>query len=319
VTADVDESIVDATIYPGSASKTLSKSITLSQVSYGSYDTNFVSNLEGIANGLNQSGEFTPGKAVGAYQVTPQFFESTPYVDGFLWSNGAASLFPSRSNWTYTQPLVTNNPGQVVGYFWNEPVPLGGSLVYQPPAHGFVWTKGDGFTKLDAPNARQTWLTSINDAGWIVGYYEDQNVDYHCILIKPAQGTSDDYGSGASITPFDEPGETSGIYDGCAANSINGLGQIVGGYSPVGPYLDDAEAGAPGVSPVDLPGGAADGINNNGLIAGTDSTYGGVLVIPPFTEIVLDPDTSAEFSGINDDIEITGSNSSGAFILDTPH
>lgn len=288
-------------------------------MSYGSYDTSFGSNLEGLANGLNQSGNFTPGTAVGAYQATPQFYESTPYVDGFLWSNGSDSLFSSRSNWTYTQPLGVNDLGQVVGYFWNRAVSISGGLFQQPPAHGFVWTKGQGFTKLDPPDAQQTRLTSINDAGWVVGYYEDQDDDYHCLLIKPAQGTSDDYGSGAIITPFDEPGETSGFLNGCAANSINGLGQIVGGYSPAGPFLEDAEAGAPGVSPVDLPGGSAAGINNNGLIAGTDSQYGGVLIDPPFTEIILDPDPSATFSGINDDVEITGNNSSGAFYLDTPH
>jgi hypothetical protein len=207
----------------------------------------------------------------------------------------------------------------VVGYFWNKPVSNYGGLLQAPPYHGFVWTRGHGFTKLDPPGAKQTWLTSINDAGWIVGFYQDADFDTHCVLIKPAPGTSSDYGDGALITPFDEPGETSGMDGGCAANSINGLGQIVGGYAPVGPYLDDAEAGAPGVNTVGLPGGGMEAINNNGLIAGTDPAYGGVLIVPPFTEMILDPDPLAAFSGINDDVEVTGSNSNGAFILDTPH
>jgi hypothetical protein len=62
----VDSDAVDAAIYANSGYKQLG-SFSLTPVSYGSDENN----LNGIADGVNKAGSFTPGTAVGAYTVAP--------------------------------------------------------------------------------------------------------------------------------------------------------------------------------------------------------------------------------------------------------
>ncbi|HLJ96691.1 MAG TPA: PEP-CTERM sorting domain-containing protein [Gemmataceae bacterium] len=116
------------------------------------------------------------------------------------------------------------------------------------------------FTTIDVPGSAQTVATGINDAGQIVGYYNN-----HGFLL-----------SNGVYTTLDAPGSV-----GTQAMGINNAGQVVGCYTGVG----DAAVthgfilSGGSYSPLDVPrsfGGnypqistSATGINESGVVVGT--------------------------------------------------
>jgi probable HAF family extracellular repeat protein len=110
------------------------------------------------------------------------------------------------------------------------------------------------FTTIDAPGATLTLARGINDAGQIVGRFDDATFGKHSFLKN-----------GATFTPIDVPGATSS-----QANGINNAGQIVGDFvtaSNVHGFLKDGAT----FTTIDVPGATssqANGINNAGQIVG---------------------------------------------------
>ena len=48
------------------------------------------------------------------------------------------------------------------------------------------------FTPIDVPEAREVVLTGINNAGQIVGYYEDNSFTYHGLFYSDGSSLHDD-------------------------------------------------------------------------------------------------------------------------------
>ena len=312
-TLTVDSDLVDATIIPSTGTKPYAFT-SVTTVNNGT----IYSGLEAITNGTNDgTGAFKVGTAAGWFGP-PQ--ASHLMAEGFIWSNGQATAVlsdtseaeqvPSDSQFS-TFPYGMNNLGVVVGdYYATWCRDLCSIWPY-----GFIWTASAGFTTLDVFGANETWLLSINDAGWIAGMIFDADNNQHCVLIEPV---GDSYAN-ASFTQFDEPGGA------CEWAGMNGIGEIVGWYSDDGgydafPFLDDAESGTPGVNTVNLPTAGSTttvAINNNGIIAGCDSS-GGVLLTPSaYISFSIDP--SSVFNGINDEVEVAGQDANGGFIADIAH
>ncbi len=197
-----------------------------------------------LALGINNSGQI-----VGS-------FASKMGGGGFLRNtNGSFTTFnvPGGFNYCCTQGESVNDTGQTVGYF----VYSNGFDIYA--LHGFLYS-GGSFTTIDGPGADQfygnTTARGINNAGQIVGYFDDGNYGdpQHGFLLDT---------DGSFIT-IDPPGSSF-----TWAVSINNAGEILGIAGGVGTFLFSGGS----FTTVDVPG-AAFGINDSGQIVGRflDST-----------------------------------------------
>ena len=131
------------------------------------------------AIGINDSNQI-----VGAYRL------AGGSDHGFLLSGGTYTTFDFPGN--ITSAYAINNTGQIVGAYQ-----LTGNT-NATPQHGFLLS-GGAFTSIDVPGATQTLATGINDAGQIVGQYND------------ATGTHGFLLNGGVFTTINVPGETGTI------------------------------------------------------------------------------------------------------------
>ncbi len=155
------------------------------------------------------------------------------------------------------------------------------------------------FTTIGVPGANGTFPYGINDAGNIVGRYDDRTYSHHGFLDV-----------GGVFTSIDFPGA-----QWTYASGINDTGSIVGRYGGHG-FLDVGGV----FTSIDVPGAratAASGINDAGNIVGyyiDDTGYHGFLDVGGvFTSIDVPEGTFssgvslATVSGINDSGDMVGS------------
>jgi probable HAF family extracellular repeat protein len=159
----------------------------------------------------------------------------------------------------YTDVLGINNPGVMVGQYFDVPGYSTGNFAQY--GHGFI-ADGSHITTVDVPGAIQTLIQSINDQGTAVGFWIDTTGLPHGFIRSP---------SGA-ITTLIYPGSALGI---TLATGINDQGVVVG-------YYDDSTFSEHGFmyrngqfTTIDTPGfpspGAGTelwGINNSGVVDG---------------------------------------------------
>ena len=100
-----------------------------------------------------------------------------------------------------------NNRGDVVGA-WVDSAGL---------QHGFLWSANGTFTSIDVPGAIRTLARGINDAGDVVGVYD--NPDKRRAFLLSGKGV---------LTLIDLPGTLGPPINGTWATSINDPGDIVG-------------------------------------------------------------------------------------------
>jgi probable HAF family extracellular repeat protein len=174
------------------------------------------------------------------------------------------------------------------------------SLALSSPARASAYS----FTQIDVPGASSTNAAAINDAGQIVGTFENIT-GFHAFLD-----------SGGSFSQIDVPG---GSYT--FASGINNAGQIVGDFDSGGSthgFLDRSGS----FTQIDVPGAnytLASGINGAGQIVGvfqnSTGTHGFLDSNGSFTQLnapgaLAGPGTQA--SGINGAGQIVGSFSDGS-------
>src|SRR5208283_2887675 len=90
---------------------------------------------------------------------------------GFLYSSGVFTLF-NYPNVIGTYPTMTVNPSKyIVGAYLDQ------ASVY----HGFLLTGGVNgvFSTIDYPDSTYTWITGINTASEMAGFYRDQSGNQH--------------------------------------------------------------------------------------------------------------------------------------------
>lgn len=218
-----------------------------------------------------------------------------------------------------TVPSGINNLNQIAGEYCTTDDPGCGH------GQGFLYTKKNGCVTMNYPGSAWNALTGINDAGWILGIYQNAGAGgyldgiVHCAIYKPTPT------GGYTSSAFNEGSSN------CFSIGINGFGQIVSYYyndqtgQSVTATFDDAEAGPPGANTTIIasPTGQTEprGINNNGIIAGTDLGLGGVVINGP-NYVPLNISGSSVF-GLNDDLELAGFYTNGpedfGMVLDAPH
>jgi probable HAF family extracellular repeat protein len=113
-----------------------------------------------------------------------------------------------------------------------------------------------GFTTIDVPGATYSLALGINNAGQIVGQYQDAGYFLHGFLLDVD----------GSYTTLDPPGAMAP-----SANGINDVGQIVGEYTDGGGihgFLRDVDGNYTSLDPPGATLTFANGINDAGQIVG---------------------------------------------------
>lgn len=157
----------------------------------------------------------------------------------------------------------------------------------------------------DVPNSDGTFPLKVNLGGSVAGEYLTYTSRLQCFLRTP-DGT---------ITAFDPPGDASGATLG----GLNDAGEVVGYYygyygnsnlTEVG-FLRDASGNFTNIVPSGSTYTTADGINNNGEIAGTwvdssDGVHGFVYQAGTYTSFNVPGATSIYGVLINNNGEVAG-------------
>jgi len=204
-------------------------------------DLTFVEATGGVsAMDINDSGQIA-----GVYLASGE-------LHGFVYDGGSVTTIDKAGADPFSlQILGMNNIGQVVGTYSVAGV-----------QQAFMWSSGTGITDIDLSGSGvgSSFILAldINDAGQIVGTYED--------------GSSIDHGFLLSNGQFQTIAFPDAVGPGSGAVSINNAGQIAGFYlgsdSHVHPFVYTGGA----YSTVDMPNsGGAYGISNNGTVAGSDN------------------------------------------------
>src|SRR6516164_6524668 len=162
--------------------------------------------VETVAQGVNNADQVV-GYYIGSNGVFHGFFVDAAFglyapIDDPL----AGTTSSGNGEGTYAQGI--NNAHQIVGYYVDS------SHRY----HGFLYANGSYFP-LDFPSATATRALGINDAGQIVGAYDNAS-GHHGFLYANGVYTSID-------DPLAGPMPGQGTY---AAAGINNTGHIVGYY-----------------------------------------------------------------------------------------
>jgi uncharacterized membrane protein len=105
----------------------------------------------------------TAATAINSHGVIVGIFEN-PHQHGFVLKNGVYRSINVPGAQETLALGINNNPGTIVGFF---------QTASDPHAHGFVMRPGSRFQRVDVPGSTATVVWSINDAGVLVGRYED--------------------------------------------------------------------------------------------------------------------------------------------------
>ncbi|MBN9124815.1 MAG: hypothetical protein BGO99_00020 [Nitrosospira sp. 56-18] len=208
----------------------------------GRTDLNLMAGVES-ATAINDTGRVT-GFAFGAAPAIHAFITGPNGVGRTdLGSVGGGDYDPSYG-------YGINNTGQVVGYY----VTAGG------PEHAFITgLNGVGMTDLGTPGAYSSRATAINDAGQVVGEYNNGEGD-HAFITGP---------NGVGMTDLGIPG-------GSEAYAINEAGQVAGTSYERGNFI----TGPDGVGITYLDGVGFASNNNNSTIINDAGQVVGSSVVP---------------------------------------
>jgi hypothetical protein len=148
-------------------------------------------------NGINDNGDVVGGCYASGSSVASAFLEI----------NGSSAVLLNAAGALDTVGRGINNLDQIVGYYDTS----SGAERY----YGFIRNSDGTYTTVGVPGSYSTELSSINDAGTFVGYW-----DVYGGYIYSFYGNSP-----ASLTSFAVPGATYTYIEG-----INDSGEIVGYY-----------------------------------------------------------------------------------------
>jgi hypothetical protein len=254
------------------------------------------------------------------------------FVPGALGANYTFTPIVGPGNFRWEAAFDINNNGQIVGEYSDATA-----------LHG-VRDDGGAFTTIDVPGTSDTTTSGINDAGQIVGFYDEHGFllsggvfttvdspgasltqlwginNVGQIVGETAEQTSFLF-SGGVFTPITVPGASGGT----AARSINNSGQVVGSYgngANVHGFLLVLSSGA--FTTIDFPGAFNTylfSINNRGDIVGRyqltegGTSHGFRLSKGQFTTIDEPGSTNTILFGINDDGVMVGQDDGGGVLV----
>jgi uncharacterized membrane protein len=222
------------------------------------------------------------GVIVGQYQDKNQTYH------GFmLKSKKVTTIDDPNGTDTFCSNITPDGPIAIVGQYTN----FSGNLV------GFLYEKGK-FTDIPGPTgATSSAAFGINDAGDIVGYYDDSNGS-HGFLLK-----------GNQYTPLDVPGATFTF-----ALGINGRGDIVLSWENSSGVTESSLYNGKVYKTINVPGAAdsfAEDLNNEGDIVygwfdSTNKRHGALRHSGKYYKFNDPKGTQTFGSGINDRHLIVG-------------
>jgi probable HAF family extracellular repeat protein len=142
-----------------------------------------------------------------AGQIVGRYYDSNAHSHGFVFSNGVYTTVdvPGAFGTTVTD---INNTGAIAGWYEDSNLST---------EHGFIYS-GGSYTYLSDPdpnNAGKTEITGINDAGQVVGTWQDANTNNHGFLY-----------SNGTYTPLNGPSNAGAMHP----QGINNAGQVSGNY-----------------------------------------------------------------------------------------
>lgn len=149
-----------------------------------------------IPLGINGAGDIA-GYTLDANRVYRGFVR---YADGAF---SAPIIAPNENNFTVATGIT--NSGTICGYYKDA----------SGLKHGFILSEGT-FTQFDVPNATQTQLTGINDAGDLIGAYYSGSTPTVFVYIDGV----------VRNVVIEDPHNTTGIFPG----GINNADEFVGSY-----------------------------------------------------------------------------------------
>ena len=212
------------------------------------------------ATGINNSGQIAGEYVRFNPPVAPGICSGSVSAEAFLFANNTPVELNNITDNANVFPNAINDAGVIVGS-------------YQVFVNRFRLThafllEGGAYTTIDPPGASQAWATGINNAGQIVGYYNDASGNIHGFFLS--RGT---------YSLIDFPGATGSQFVG-----INSSGVAVGNYfaadgrwtvfvfdtnAPQSPNAFQSFANSGGVFLT------ASAINDAGQIVGTDADQNG--------------------------------------------
>ncbi len=204
---------------------------------------------------------FTQVIGIDANGDTVGFYVSNPTVgttSGFGKGNGGPFFNINQSGFAFNQVLGVNEAGtETAGYSSTDPT---GATLQQ----AFTFD-GTSFTNINAllPANFNSQATGVNDAGTVVGFYQDDTAgDFSAFTDKAGV-----------ITSFEVPGSTS-----TQALGVNDKGEIVGDYvgasGQMFGFLDNGGVFST-INPPGATSSTANGINDLGRIVGFYSAANG--------------------------------------------
>ena len=227
-----------------------------------------------------------PQKINDAGEIAGEFVDSSGVERGFVrFRNGSfsAPIAEPDDNGVFTDVRGINNSDTVCGYFV-DPVNIN---------HGF-FLSGHTYTQFDVPDASNTYIDAINNAGDFCGRIVDNTGIHGYVSISSV------------ITVFDIPAEP-GPVDTFGLNNAN---QLVGDYYDASSIFHGYFRAADGTLtyPIDPPGSTGTtlfGINDRGWMVGRYSDSAGAthaLFYQTLTRFVVfdyPGSTFTSFNGIN--------------------
>ena len=241
-------------VVPGS-SATFARGINDAGDIVGQFSTGGVIHGFKLANGIYTAIDY-PG---ARFTVATAINNAGQIVGLFGFSDGDQHGFRRDPNGTYvvvdvpgvgfTEPRGITSDGRIAGWFARDPADptdLG---------HGFLLS-GGSFTTLNAPDALNTFIYGINDAGTMVGGDQFESGVIHGLLV-----------AAGAFSTFDPPGAAATFPYG-----ISGAGQIAGMFRDAGVknhgFVRDTNGRFKTVDPPGSVGTEIHGINRGGKIVG---------------------------------------------------
>jgi hypothetical protein len=167
----IDTDIVDATIYDGNGVK--GYSFTTGIVQYPGSPFSFMTGLNNEINNDTADPILSINSILGDY-YSPDWSYMYGYIYNQSGISGTTLSYSLDSETFVTGPSAINNKGIIVGFYDTYSDDIG---------HGFKYSTTTGtYSNLDYPGAIYTGPLGINDAGWVVGTWEDSGGASHCFF-----------------------------------------------------------------------------------------------------------------------------------------
>jgi hypothetical protein len=222
------------------------------------------------------------GVSNGASPTSVGFYIKGGVTNGFANTGGQSGTFTTvdAPSFAFTQLLGINHAGTTAAGYWTHDAAGATGQIAGTVSGGPSFT-APTFTNINMllPTNVNSQATDVNDAGTVVGFYQDAAGNFTAFTDKAG-----------TITSFEFPGSAS-----TQALGINDLGDIVGDYVDAGGVMHgflDASGVFTTLDPTGSTATTINGINDQGTVVGfyvdaNGNTIGTVGTVPEPASILI--------------------------------